>query len=205
MQPMLDLRDWLASTQDAKAKRRYRTFKRRTGKVNVDRRTGAPIPGPYKFPVRIDILRKLLTVEAALPADVVGERPQLIGDEELRKIRQLWRTEEQDWDDSAANLLAEFDHRTIDWGIDDSGAFSSRDRELLNRSAESAEVPGGMIAKLLDSERQYQGLSRRSGIFKEIDAILGEDWLTHENEQELGDTYLSVRESVNKKDEQRKR
>ena len=152
-----------------------------------------------------EVLRKLLTVEAALPADVVGERPQLIGDEELRKIRQLWRTEEQDWDDSAANLLAEFDHRTIDWGIDDSGAFSSRDRELLNRSAESAEVPGGMIAKLLDSERQYQGLSRRSGIFKEIDAILGEDWLTHENEQELGDTYLSVRESVNKKDEQRKR
>lgn len=200
MQPLLDLRDWLAATSAPAAKIKYRSFKRRTGKITLDKSTGSPIPGPYKFPVRVDLLRRLLEIEAGFRRAGKEELDTLVSDDELREIRRIWRTEEQDWDDSVVRLLEGMEDRDLDWEVDEYGVFSQRERDLLNETAKDADVSSAMLAKLLDAERQWQGLSRRGGIFKEIDSVLGEDWLSSEDEAGLAEKYLSVRDRATTED-----
>lgn len=193
MEPMLDLRNWLASTQDPKRKPEFRSFKRRTGRISLDKKTQSPIPGPYHFHVRQDILRRVLQVEASVQKDGPATDKTLILDDELREIRRLWRTELQDWDDCLVKIISEFPHRTITWDDDDRGAFSHREREVLEDISSRHDISGAMIARLLDIERELQGLSRRAGIFTKLDKALGEDWLTEEDEAKWTRQYLSVR------------
>ena len=68
MQPMLDFRDWLVTTQEPENKYKIREHRRRTGRVQFsepDPDTGEKkiIWGPYTFAFRKQILEKLLEAE----------------------------------------------------------------------------------------------------------------------------------------------
>lgn len=177
MEPMLEFRNLLASTQDPAEKHKYRRAKRRDGKI-ARRPDGTPAPfGPYELAVRQTFLRKLLEVQKRVRGEGPDPNATLILEAELHEIRRLWRTEEQDWEDSLPRIYREVTGEDLEWVRDDVTGFSGRDGELLARVAERHAVPANLIAKLLDLERDMYGMGRRAGIYEKMDQILREDWV----------------------------
>ena len=181
MEPLLELRDFLASTQEPDKKAIYRDHKRRGGLVSF-KADGNIARGPYRLDTCKDILRRLLEAQRDIAKQPEGRDVVLIGREELHEIRRIWRSERQDWEDSVPMIFRDVMGHDLDWPIDDGPTFSKSDRQLLDSICQSEGVPTELVAKLLDTERQYQGMKRRSGIFDRIEQILRENW---SSEQEI--------------------
>ncbi len=175
MEPMLALRNLLASTQDPAEKQKYRQLKRRNGRL-AEKADGSSIPGPYKLSVRQDFLRRLLEAQRSIREHGPDAHAFLISELELHEIRRIWRVEEQDWADSLPRIYREATGGELAWVRDDVTGFSAQDGEVLTRVAREHDVPPALIAKLLDLERDKQGMSRRAGIYEKIDQVFREDW-----------------------------
>ena len=67
-----------------------------------------------------------------------------------------------------------------DWIVDDAFSFAGKDKEILAAICAEKEVPVTLVSKLLDTERQLDGMSRRAGIQSRIDEIFHEDWRSEE-------------------------
>lgn len=180
MEPLLDFRNELASHRDPAVKRKLREYKRRDGRIWRNKQTGDVVPGPYKIQIRKELLRKLLDVQEQVRSEGPDPNAELIHPEELREIRQIWRREEQDWEDSVPKIYLEATGREMDWVHDDVTSFSTGDEQLLRQVCDQHEVPARLVAKLLDLERDMQGMSRRAGIYNKIDQVFREDWLDEE-------------------------
>jgi DNA sulfur modification protein DndC len=183
MEPLLEFRDLLKSTQDPDEKPTYRRMKgRRHGKVREKTNGGdGLIPRAYKLRFRKHLLQKLLETERKvneLRND--DEYLELIRKEELKEIRQLWRTEEADWEDSVPKIYEEVMGEELDWVTDDLGAFSGEEAEILEEVCAKQDVPPELIKRLLDIELQKHGMKRRASIYNEIDKIFREDWRSAE-------------------------
>lgn len=176
MQPLLDFRDWLADTQIPEKKHEIREYKRRTGQVSI--KDGKLIRGPYKLDFCKKILRRLLETQCRVQKEGPNPNEQLIREAELHEIRRIWRMERQDWDDSLPEIYQEVIGRPLDWLQDDSGAFSAQEYRMLTEICQDENVPVDLVARLLEQERQMQGMHRRSGIFQRLDDVLREDWRT---------------------------
>jgi DNA sulfur modification protein DndC len=174
MQPMLDFRDWLAETQDPAKKHLYRDFKRRTGQVTV--KEGKLIRGPYTLEFCKEILSELLHTQKAVREDGPDPTIELISEAELHEIRRIWRTERQDWEDSVPQIYARVTRQQLAWLQDDIGAFSAQEYHLLGEICAKNQLPTDLVARLLEQERQMQGMHRRSGIFQRLDDVLREEW-----------------------------
>ena len=179
MEPLLELRDFLASTQEPEKKAIYRDHKRRGGKVSF-KADGNIARGPYRIDTCKDILRKLLLAQRDIAKQPEGGDVILIGREELGEIRRIWRSERQDWEDSVPAIFRDVMGHDLDWPIEDGPTFSKSDRQLLETLCQLEGVPTGLVAKLLDTERQYQGMRRRAGIFDRIEHVLRENWSSEE-------------------------
>lgn len=179
LEPLLNFRDLLASTQDPLVKLQVRDFKRRNGQVML-KPDGGIVPGPYKLNVRRDLLRKLLETEKQVRRHGPDADERLIVKGELEQIRRIWRTEAQDWEDSVPRIYKEVTGEDLDWAADEQPVFSARDRELLDRICVRNQVPSAMVAKLLDVERELHGMSRRSGVHQKLSAVFDEDWRSEE-------------------------
>lgn len=179
MEPLLEFRDWLASTQDVEVKPIYRTFKRRDGHTRK-KRDGSLMPGPYKFEVCKDMLRRLLKIQEDVRKNGTDPEFSVISDDELHEIRRLWRNERQDWEDSLPAIYREVMDQDLEWLRDDLGTFTSKENCLLNEVCIQEGVTAKMVMKLLDVERQLQGMSRRSSIYSQIDRTLKEEWRSDE-------------------------
>ena len=122
LEPLLDLRDELAATQDPAEKSKVRDFRRRDGRVAFKAGSNETIPGPYKISFRKSFLKKLLEAQMEVNRNApLGEKTVLIHDAELLEIRRLWRSEAGDWDDTVAALAREVFGRELP--IEDDGAF----------------------------------------------------------------------------------
>lgn len=181
MEPLLEFRDMLKSTQDPDAKPTFREMKgRRWG--NVKRKDngseGEIIPRAYKFEFRKDLLRRLLETESEVNErrDNDMEYLELIRDSELKAIRNIWRTEESDWEDAVPTIYHEVTGEELDWVNDDQSSFSEEEEKVLKQVAEEHGVPPQLIKKLIDTELQHHGMKRRSSIYSKIDSIFKEDW-----------------------------
>ncbi|MCH7987842.1 MAG: DNA phosphorothioation system sulfurtransferase DndC, partial [Planctomycetes bacterium] len=180
MEPLLDFRDFLASHRDPKLKRQYREYKRRNGRIMANRNTGKVVPGPYKIEYRRKWLRRLLKIEKEIRENGPEPNARLISTDELLEIRKIWRSEEQDWEDSVPKIYREETGQELEHALDDSGALATRDAQLLSDISRKHGVPDRLVHKLLDKVRDKQGMGRRSGIYGEIDSVFREDWLTDE-------------------------
>ncbi|HWO43444.1 MAG TPA: DNA phosphorothioation system sulfurtransferase DndC [Candidatus Eisenbacteria bacterium] len=180
LRPMLDYRELLASTQDPAVKAQLREHKRRTGQVLMKRGGVGIVYGPYKLDVRKNLLRKLLQVQKEVRAAGPNSQEQLIREEELHLIRRIWRLEAQDWEDSVPKIYRDVMGEDLDWPVDEQVTFSADERATLDAICERHEVPPTLVAKLLDIEREYHGMSRRSSIHQRIAAALQEDWRSEE-------------------------
>lgn len=177
MEPLLEYRDLLASTHDPAVKSQVRTYKRRNGRVMM-KRDGQPGRGPYNLEFRQQLLRRLLEVQKKIRAEGPNPHEQLIHSDELQHIRRLWLWEEQDWADSLPKIYREVMGEELEWLADEQPVFSSEERHVLDGICQRYEVPAKLVAKLLDVERQYNGMSRRSAIYQKIAAAFEEDWRT---------------------------
>lgn len=102
MEPLLEFRDWLKETQDPKNKPEQREHKGRDGTVKI-RKSGKLLYRTYKLEFSKEMLRRLLETQKEVHERNPGYE-DLISTAELVRIRQLWITERQDWEDSLPEI-----------------------------------------------------------------------------------------------------
>lgn len=181
LEPLLAVRDELASTQDPRRKALVRTHVRANGRVKEkdvgDKEADRLIRGPYTLDYCRQTLERVLDAEAQsrrlAPA---GQIVELISDAELIAIRRLWRHERGDWQDSAREIVERVSDREVDWVLDDSAVFFEEDEDLLRSMCADAGLSIEMIKQLIECERQLSGIGRRSDIRKRLHSILGREW-----------------------------
>ncbi|MDA7936806.1 DNA phosphorothioation system sulfurtransferase DndC [bacterium] len=199
MEPLLDFRNKLATHRLPEVKRKIRSIKRRDGRVwrkkNDDGSEGTPIPGPYLFEFRCEMLRELLEIEQQVRREGPDSNARLIREDELKEIRKIWRTEEQDWQDSVPKIYREVTGEELLGLQDDVTSLTSTDASLLQEVCSRHDVPTRLVGKLLDLERDMQGMSRRAGIFKQIDKVFREDWKEEIRAREEVDAMIAAAEA----------
>lgn len=174
LQPLLDLRAEL----DVEDSRDRRDFRRRNGQVQLYERnlegqiSIEPIPGPFTKEAREDWLRKILTAQAQIRRNAPEEMRDitLITIEELREIRRIWLEERHEFDDSLPRIYEEVTGEPFQ------DSRPSAERKLLGSDewtvleeiCDADEMHLELMAKLLDTERQYHTKSRR-GIYESLE------------------------------------
>ncbi|UHH10121.1 DNA phosphorothioation system sulfurtransferase DndC [Luteimonas fraxinea] len=177
MTPLLDYRDMLAATQDPAKKREVRDFRRRTGQVSFKAESDDVIPGPYTMEFCRKLLRELLEAQKQVQADAPpGEATQLIHETELHAIRNIWRTERGDWQDSMPAIVRDALGVELDWVVDDAAHYSHADGLLLEKICAENDVPMELVVRLLDIERSTYGMKRRHAVHHRIEDALSEEW-----------------------------
>jgi DNA sulfur modification protein DndC len=180
LQPLLEIRNFLAQTQDPRLKPFYREYKRRSGIVSFKSDgSGVISRGPYKLEFCKQLLTMVLRAQIAVRNQGPDPKIQLINPEELYEIRRIWRTERGDWEDSVPKIHREIAGQDLNWPQDDV-AFSSKEKSLLLEICGKHSVPIQLVMKLFDAELQTQGMSRRSSINSKIDKVLSEEWRSEE-------------------------
>lgn len=177
MEPLLELRDWLAATRDPESKHEYREVRRRNGRIqqwgeNEDK----IVWGPYKLDVRRDILRHVLEAQEKVRQTGPDPNLELISQEQLHEVRRIWRVDEGDWEDSIPRIHREVTGRDLDWVQEDAPASSELDERVLVEVCDDHDLPAGLMRELMDLQRRLQGLGRRHGVQTEIEKILNKDW-----------------------------
>jgi DNA sulfur modification protein DndC len=185
LEPLLELRDLLADTQDPKRKAEVRQHVRRNGGVQPKKYGDTEDPfvrGPYTLEFCQELLGRLLAAEqkvrALAPADQMVE---LISTEELLEIRRIWRYERQDWHDKLPAIYEEATGKELELPVDDQPFLDGDDEALLAELAAEHDVPLGLVKQLIDKERDLQGLRRRAGIMDEIKTALSWEWRSEED------------------------
>jgi DNA sulfur modification protein DndC len=191
MSPLLEFRDFLASTQQPDKKPAIREHKRRNGRV--EERDGHFVWGPYQAWFRKDLLRRLLRAQVAVQRNGPDPHMKLITDEELHEIRKLWRIEMYDWEDSLPLIYQEETGERLSGTANEGGPFTERDKNVLIEISNKHEVPNELVLKLIDLERRMYGMQRRTTIQHKIDAILSEDWRSRE---EVLSTAVTLNQEV---------
>ncbi|MDZ4386584.1 MAG: DNA phosphorothioation system sulfurtransferase DndC [Moraxellaceae bacterium] len=181
MTPLLEYRDMLAATQVPARKREVRDFRRRTGQVFFKSESDEVIPGPYTLDFCKTLLEGLLHTQKEVQADAPpGEAPLLIHEAELHAIRQIWRKERGDWEDSVPSIVSRSLGVEIDWVRDDAVTYSKEDGQLLKAICEENNVPIDLVVRLLDVEKATHGMKRRHAVHTRIEDLLAEDWRTRD-------------------------
>ena len=177
LEPLLDLRDELAETQNPERKREFRDFRRRDGSVTFVGDAETSIPGPYLFEYRKELLRKLLEAQEQVNANAPpGEKTDLIQVEELREIRRIWRSEQGDWGDAVSETLKAVTGKELPADATDGFEFQADDAKVLADVCAAHDLPPRLLAQLLEAERSVRGLKRRTLIHRKIASILEQEW-----------------------------
>ena len=177
MLPLLEFRDFLAETQDPEKKPEIREHRRRNGQVTI--LNNKLVHGPYTLDFCKELLRRLLTTQQQVREAGPDPDIKLITDDELEEIRKIWQTERQDWEDAVPHIYSKIVGER-DWIVDDTTSFNEKDKEILAAVCNEKGIPVALVAKLVDTERQMDGMSRRAGIQSRIDEIFHEDWRLEE-------------------------
>lgn len=183
MEPLLDFRDLLdfRSDQKREQERQNRDFRRITGQVQLFERQNKDqggteitnIPGPYLKSWREELLRQLLQAQqkARENAPDHAKDLELISPYELSEIRRIWLEEKHEFDDALPRIYQEIlgepfrdprpgaDHSLL--GIDE--------WEILADICQDEPMQLELLAKLLDTERQYHLKGNRKGIYEAIE------------------------------------
>ncbi|PLZ08891.1 DNA phosphorothioation system sulfurtransferase DndC [Fischerella thermalis] len=175
LQPLLDFRKEL----DAPTNRDRRDFRRRNGDVqlyerNLDETISVePIPGPYIKEAREDWLRKLLRLQQQLRSTAPENMRDitLITLEEMSEIRRIWLEERHEFDDSLPRIYKEVTGEEFQDprpGADYS-LLGSDEWAVLEEICEGDAMHLELMAKLLDTERQFRKKARRTGIYDALE------------------------------------
>lgn len=176
MTPLLDLRNELGEPDKDR-----RDFRRMHGRVQLyetkdedGQPVVKPIPGPYVKQWREYWLRRVLEAQQAArqeaPEDLKGLK--LIRLEELVEIRRIWREEKHEFDDSLPGIYEDVMGEGFPVEVDDNNPLGPEEWAVLSEVCGDDDLLRDLASKLLGTERQYQGMTRRVGIHKALDRIL---------------------------------
>lgn len=182
MIPLLDFRDWLASTQDPDVKPMQREYKGRDGTIKITK-DGRLRYRTYTLEFSKEMLRRLLETQREIQEEHDPEQ-SLISVDELREIRRLWITERQDWSDSLPEIYADVTGQHLEWEQNFVNTPGELEADILQEVAEEKDVPLELVQKLLDAEWQHYGMRRRATIHKSIERIFREDWRSFDEVEE---------------------
>ncbi len=184
LQPLLDFRDELDFRSDEKRdrERANRDFRRISGRVHLFERTNrdtntqevANVPGPYLKPHREYLLRRLLETQQAVrhQAPPNLQDIELISPAELSEIRRIWLEDKNEFDDALPRIYTEATGQPFHDPRPNAGNsyLGPEEWEILQATCGDDPMKFELIAKLLDTERQFQTMTRRIGIIDALDA-----------------------------------
>ena len=173
MIPLLDFRDWLASTQDPSVKPLQREYRSRDGRIKITEK-GVLRYRTYTLEFSKEMMRRLLRTQEEIQE--TNPEFELINAKELKAIRRIWIMERQDWADELPNIVKDESKTRVRWPSVDLPRPSQLDAEILAPLAQKYDLPIEYIQKLLDAEWQHFGMRRRSSIHKTIEKIHNQDW-----------------------------
>lgn len=183
LEPMLDFRNMLYQTTIPENKHKYRSHRRRRGYVSFMNNTEdvAVIRGPYTVESKRNFLKMLLEAQVEINKRLKGkEKVELIKEEELKLIRRVWIAEDNDWEDNVSKIYKEVMGKDFNESKDDSAHFGIKELQLLDEICRENGVPTDLVARLIDKEREFSALGRRSTLNKELDSILKREWRSEE-------------------------
>ncbi len=195
MEPMLEFRNYIAATQNPETKLKYRSHRRRDGRITPKRESSIKkdngeikvddlhnhiVPGPYELWFRKEMLEKLLETEKEVRMLGDDKKYSLIQNDELLLIRRLWMFEENDWEDSVSTIYKDVYFKSLKIGKDDIGMFDNEDLAILSEFCEEENVELDMLLSLLSVERSMHGMLVRPKIRDKIEKILRKDWYSKE-------------------------
>ncbi|PSM47329.1 DNA phosphorothioation system sulfurtransferase DndC [Chroococcidiopsis sp. CCALA 051] len=175
MQPLLDIRNDL-DVQDDRDKRDFRRIwgevqlfeRNHNGELSVE-----PIPGPYTKYWREHWLRRVLEAQTQVRCTAPENMRDitLITTEELSEIRRIWLEEKHEFDDSLPRIYAEVTGESF---IDirpgaDYSLLGSDEWNVLEEICDGDAMHLELMAKLLDTERQFRKMARRVGIYDALE------------------------------------
>ncbi|OKH36823.1 sulfurtransferase DndC [[Phormidium ambiguum] IAM M-71] len=175
MLPLLEIRNELDVEDDFDR----RDFRRIWGHVQLFERTTEdeqssvePIPGPYTKYWREHWLRRVLEAQTQIRKTAPAEMRDitLITEEELSEIRRIWLEEKHEFDDSLPRIYEEVTgepFKDTRPGAERS-LLGSDEWTVLEEICED-QMHLELMAKLLDTERQYYTKTRRTGIYDTIE------------------------------------
>ncbi len=97
---------------------------------------------------------------------------QLITLDELHEIRRIWLYEKHEFDDSLPRIWEEVTGAKFPKRGDEGNGLRADDWELLREACGGDQVFFDLQVSLLGVERQFRGMSRRSGIFEVLEERL---------------------------------
>ena len=180
MEPLLDFRNELAETQIPEKKHLYREYRRMDGRIQPKKGNLDLTRGPYTLDYCKKLLKNLLQAQISVRKNGPNAELSLISPQELFEIRRIWQTERSDWEDSVAIIYKEVTGDDLEWIKDDLGSFSQLENDSLKKICTNHKVPLRLVTKLLDVEKQLQGMSHRSTIYSRINEVFSEDWRSEE-------------------------
>lgn len=131
--------------------------------------------GPYTLETRNEILQRLLAVQATVkhPSDPYYE---LISNEELKAIREIWFNEGV-WEDQVSKTYYKVYGKYPDFDLEEQAIFSTDQISDLEMLCQEYKVDIRTMKKLINMEQQYAGYKLRRGVSDNIAKILKQDYL----------------------------
>jgi DNA sulfur modification protein DndC len=176
MQPLLDIRNELDIPDDHPK----RDFRRIYGRVELfernmgdDTTSVEPIPGPYTKFWREHWLRRVLEAQTHIRKTAPLEMRDitLITPEELSEIRRIWLEEKHEFDDSLPRIYEEVTGEPFEDSrpAAERKLLGSDEWAVIEEICSEDKMHLELMAKLLDTERQYYTKPRRTGIYGDLD------------------------------------
>ena len=167
MTPLLELRNELDKPDD----RDRRDFRRMNGRVQLMGDGSIVVPGPYTKEWRERWLRRVLEAQqsARLEGPPEFRSLQLITLDELHEIRRIWLYEKHEFDDALLRIYEDVTGEKFPKRGDEGNGLRADDWALLREVCGDDQAFFDLQVSLLGVERQFRGMSRRSGIYEVLE------------------------------------
>lgn len=181
LQPLLNIRNEL----DIRNDHDKRDFRRIYGKVELFERKAYDkngkevkgetevinIPGPYTKYWREYWLKMVLEAQVKIRQNAPDEFKDitLITQEELSEIRRIWLEEKHEFDDSLPRIYREVTGETFRDNLGAGNTLLGIDEWSILEEICQDEMYLELMAKLLDTERQYYTKLKRVGIYNDLE------------------------------------
>lgn len=164
-------------TRTEQTDRDRRDFRRMKG--NITLYNGRSVHGPYLQSAREELLFELLSAQEAvreMGAENGVEHAKnisLITLHELEEIRRIWIAEKHEIEDKLPKIYEKatgsiYPGRTLDENL----VFGPDEMAILNEVCNEDRIHYELSRELLDVERRFRTMSRRTGLFSAIDEAI---------------------------------
>ncbi|WP_435059397.1 DNA phosphorothioation system sulfurtransferase DndC [Streptomyces sp. bgisy060] len=159
--------------------RAARDFRRMNGQVSLFTRRSdgkdVAVHGPYLQKFRQEWLEELLSAQTWIRAHAPEHvrNIELITLDELHEIRRIWVFDKHEVEDTLPQIYKKATGEDFPGGpLDEQLVMGADEMELLKELCGEDELHYDMVRELLSVERKYRTMTRRSGLFKALEAAV---------------------------------